>query len=256
MTDDKIKLDNGIILLRIPPGSGIIGVNGIFQPARNKPKIDVEISHTYYLSETPITSQQWESIGMRDPSRFSDAVTPVESVTRRLALAWIVKLNKKYPTVNGIRGEFRLPTEVEWEYAARAGDRSKKPGRDYDFLGMNVGKRGGGMVQGSLEANFIAAGGKPRPVANLSANAWGLKGMIGDVAEHCADPYIETNSSTPRDGSVRKGRGNMFHGKEMFAQRGGSFDINPKDMTYYWKAGVSDYDADARDGMRIAWGPI
>jgi formylglycine-generating enzyme required for sulfatase activity len=248
-----IEMANDIKLIKIPKGNGIIGVKGFFEPARNKPIIQVSINHDVYLSKTCITSRQWKSMGIADPSRFHDLDSPVESVSRRKALNFISMLNNQFPNIDGMEGKFRLPTEVEWEYSARAGDKSKRPGPDYHFGGM--GKRGSGPIQGSLEESFISKGGRPNLVGEDSVNAWGFRGMIGGVAEHCVDPYVESNAKAPRDGSPRLGKGVIMEGDEMFSQRGGSFDINPKDLTYYWKAGVSMDDADARDGLRIAWVP-
>lgn len=249
-----INLENGIRMVKIPKGNGVIGVNGFFQKPLFKPQIEVRIRHDYYLSETPVTSRQWKSLGLSDPSRFPNDDTPVESVSRRKALDFVSKMNTEYPTLDGIKGEFGLPTEAEWEYAARAGDRTKRPGPDYSFGGSNITSLNL-HEQGSLEQNYIAKGHKPRSVVSTTANSWGLKGMMGDVAEHCADPYIETNTGVPIDGSVRKGKGMMINGVEHWSQRGGSFDISPKQLNYYWKAGIDMNEADARDGIRLAWRP-
>ena len=251
---NRIEIDNGITLIKIPKGVGVRGVNGFFQKADSKPQVKIHIQHDFYLSETAITSSQWKKMGMKDLSRFPTSITPVETVSRRLALQYIDRLNKNYPELDEIKGTFRLPTESEWEYSARAGDTSKRPRSDYVIGGVANSPKGGGAEFGSLE-DYISRGAKPREAALSSTNSWGLKGMIGCVAEHCADPYVVGNRGVPNDGSVRKGPGKFINGVEHWAQRGGSFDINPSDLNYYWKAGIDMNEADARDGIRVAWSP-
>ena len=256
---EALTISNGIKLLKIPKGSGFIGDGGffgLFVTPRNGPKMKVNINHDFYLSETCITSEQWLSLESKDPSKFTtDPSMPVETITRAKALSYIKKLNKKFPEINGVSGLFRLPSEVEWEYSARAGDFSKKPGPDYDVGGLTTTKKGGGIHYGSLN-DFSSKGGKTRPVMSESANAWGLRGMLGGVAEHCIDPYIETNNGLLINGRPRSGRGLLVDGDEMFTQKGGSWDQNPADLTFFWKAGIGMNDADGRDGFRVAWEPI
>lgn len=253
-----IAVPNGINLLKIPKTTGHIGDGGffgLFVLPRNGPKIEVNINHDFYMAETCITSEQWLSLESKDPSKFTfDPSCPVESVSRSMALSYIQKLNNNFPELEGISGTFRLPSEVEWEYSARAGDSSKRPGPDYSVGGMISSPTGGGLTHGSLD-DFAERGGKTRPVLADSANAWGLRGMVGGVAEHCIDPYIETNRGLPKDGAPRKGRGLIVNGDEMFVQRGGSWDQNPSDLTYFWKAGIGMHDCDGRDGFRVVWTP-
>ena len=251
-------MPNGIKLLKIPKGTGYIGDKGffgLFVTDRNGPRIKVEINHDFYIAETCITSEQWLTIESRDPSKFTtDPSMPVETISRRKALNYMKKLNKKFPSVHGIPGVFRLPSEVEWEYSARAGDLSKRPEAGYEVGGLADSRRGGGATHGSLD-DLVKKGGKTRPVMSESANAWGLRGMVGGVAEHCIDPYIPTNKGLPKNGRPRTGQGMVVEGDEMFTQKGGSWDQNPADLTYFWKAGIGMNDGDGRDGFRVAWEP-
>jgi len=79
--------------------------------------------------------------------------------------------------------------------------------------------------------------------------------MIGGVSEHCIDPYIATNRGLPKNGRPRDGTGLIVRGDEMFVQRGGSWDLNPTDLTYFCKAGIGMHDCDGRDGFRVVWAP-
>jgi len=259
MLPAELEVPNGIKLIKIPTGSVLIGDGGffgLFVLPRNGPRIKVNINHDFYMAETSVTSEQWLSLESKDPSKFtSEPSMPVETISRKMALSYIKKLNKKFPKINDISGVFRLPSEVEWEYSARAGDSSKKPGPDYNVGGMVTTKKGGGIHHGKL-SDFSAKGGKTRPVMENSPNYWGLKGMLGGVAEHCIDPYIETNRGIPTNGDPRIGRGLIVAGDEMFVQRGGSWDQNPSDLTYFWKAGIGKNDCDGRDGFRVAWNPL
>ena len=136
-----------------------------------------------------------------NPSMFKGAKRPVERVTWDEALDYCRKLTTKQ-RAKGILPEgweWRLPTESEWEYAARAGTTEARHG-ELDAIAWYRGKPGG----------------KTHPVKLKAANAWGLYDMLGNVWEWCSDWHgnYPTGSATdpkgPSSGSDRVGRGGSW----------------------------------------------
>ena len=145
-----------------------------------KPTHSVTVS-SYYIGETEVTQALWQAVMGNSPSYFKGDNLPVEQVSWDDAQEFIVKLNQ-------LTGRtFRLPTEAEWEYAARGGSKSrgyKYSGSDsIDAVGWYAGSRGR----------------KTHPVKGKRANELGLYDMSGNVSEWCSDRYGRYGSGSQRD---------------------------------------------------------
>jgi formylglycine-generating enzyme required for sulfatase activity len=137
-----------------------------------KPVHTVRFSRPFYLGMYPVTQRQWEAIMGSNPSCFQGSEHPVEQVSWDKAQEFIRSLN----THEG-RTLYRLPTEAEWEYAARAGATG-----DYCF--------GDDVTQLAQYAWYEAnAGGTTHPVGQLQPNTWGLYDMHGNICEWVQDWY-------------------------------------------------------------------
>ena len=158
-------------MVRVEGGTFMMGANKGNVEARDdeKPAHQVTLSD-YWIGETQVTQELWEALMGDNPSLFTvDPNCPVENVSWDDCKAFISKLNK-------LTGkEFRLPTEAEWEFAARGGNKSK----DYIYAGSN-------------DIYDVAwykdnSGKKTNPVGKLAPNELGLYDMSGNVWEWCQD---------------------------------------------------------------------
>ena len=151
----------------------------------------------YYIGETEVTQALWEVVMHKNRSKQKGADMPVEYVTYEQIQEFIVRLNK----MSG--RHFRLPTEAEWEYAARGGRRSK----GYLYAGSDNPDE----VAYTLTHDFND---HHKQVAQLKPNELGLYDMSGNVWEFCEDWYRKTPTGKPS--------GN-FH-----VMRGGSYDCDAR----------------------------
>ena len=149
----------------------------------------------YNIGETEVTQELWEAVMGSNPSIFlSNAYYPVENVSWDDCQEFIRKLNVLLPGNN-----FRLPTEAEWEYAARGGNKS----RGYKYAGSNT----------IYNVAWYGDCGHPHDVAGKTANELGLFDMSGNVREWCFDLYgnyssdVKINPTGPSTGSYRVCRG-------------------------------------------------
>ncbi len=156
----------------------------------------------YYIGETEVTQAQWRAVMKNNPSYFKDCdECPVEQVSWNDVQDFISKLNSRS---GGAR--YRLPTEAEWEYAARGGSLSK----GYKYAGSNSLKKVAWYDDNS--------GDKTHPVKGKKANELGIYDMSGNVWEWCSDwlgNYLsgnQTNPTGPNTGDylVLRGGGWLF----------------------------------------------
>ena len=152
----------------------------------------------YYIGKFEVTQELWEAVMGSNPSWFNGSNLPVEQVSWNDCQEFITKLN-------GLTGKnFRLPTEAEWEYAARGGNRS-----------------GGYKYSGGNNINDVAwyddnSGFKTHAVGTKSPNELGIYDMSGNVLEWCQDWYgsygsgSQTNPQGASSGSDRVIRGGCW----------------------------------------------
>ena len=169
-----------------------------------KPVHSVTLSD-YYIGQTEVTQELWQAVMGSNPSYFTgDNQRPVESVSWDDCQEFIEKLNR-------LTGKnFRLPTEAEWEYAARGGNKS----RGYKYSGNNNPD-----AVAWYDAN---SGNKTHPVAQKQSNELGLYDMSGNVYEWCQDWYgdYSSNSQTNPIGASNGGF-RVLRGGSYFMDRSG-----------------------------------
>jgi formylglycine-generating enzyme required for sulfatase activity len=158
-----------IEFVEIHPGDFIAGCDQADSKCLNQlPPHRVQIPKAFDIGRYEVTQAQWERVMGTNPSRFKGTDLPVESVTWDDIQSFLGNLNARQ---DGYL--YRLPTEDEWEYAARAGSNSTAPPH--------------------LEAatwSYGNSNGHTHPVGQKQPNAWGLYDMFGNVAEFVQDEYI------------------------------------------------------------------
>lgn len=151
---------------------------------------------SFYMAETEVTQELWTAVMGNNPSGYTDdAQLPVESVTWNDCQQFIAKLNE----ITG--GSFRLPTEAEWEYAARGGNRSK----GYVYCGSDTLANVGWYKDNAEE--------RPHKVKLLAPNELGLYDMSGNIWEWCSDwmgDYTAEDAVDPQ--GAAEGRARIVRG--------------------------------------------
>jgi hypothetical protein len=187
------------------------------------PEHNVRLS-SFYIGKYEVTQYQWKSIMKTNPSAHSDCDDcPVENISWNDA-------NKFIEALNAASGEhYRLPTEAEWEFAARGGTLSS----GNKFSGNPVLKKAGWF--------FSNAGGNTHPVNSRPLNEVGISGMSGNVAEWCSDWYgfnyyntsDRDNPRGPAKTTEKVVRGGSYNDYEEFCKvtARGKHDASYKDKT-------------------------
>ena len=186
-------------MVYVPGGTFTMGATseqGADADYDEKPTHSVTLS-SYYIGQTEVTQALWTAVMGSNPSNFKGDSRPVENVSWNDCQTFISRLNAKTGK------NFRLPTEAEWEYAARGGH------------------SGGSKYAGSDNINSVAwynynSGRETHNVATKSPNSLGIYDMSGNVWEWCQDWYgnyrssSQTNPKGPSNGDYRVYRGGCW----------------------------------------------
>jgi len=177
--EDKLLKDCSICpeMVALQPGSFQMGSNEGNDD--EKPVHRVSINYRFAVAKTEVTQAQWRAVMGDNPSMFSGETNPIEQVSWNEAKDFIQRLNTKTGQ------SYRLLTEAEWEYAARAGTTTNwSCGPDEECLSRVAW----------YDSN---AGRRTYPVGQKQANAFGLHDMHGNVSEWVQDCYDKTYKDAP-----------------------------------------------------------
>ena len=186
----------GMEFVSIPEGSFLMGSPRDEEDREsNEPQRLVRISQGLWMGKYEVTQREWEAVMGSNPSYFTDCGPrcPMESVSWEDVQEFAGRLNE---LESGSGNVYRLPTEAEWEYAARAG---------------TTGARYGALDEIAWYSDN--SGGETHPVGQKRANLWGLHDMLGNLWEWTSDWYGQyplgsaTDPTGPRAGSRRVSRG-------------------------------------------------
>ena len=195
---------NGITfhMVKVTGGTFTMGAT----PEQEEPSSDEKPAHqvklsSYYIGETEVTQALWKAVMGDNPSAFMGDDLPVEKVSWKDCHTFIGKLSRL------TKRRFRLPTEAEWEFAARGGNKSSHT-----------------QYSGSSNIDRVAwfesnSGRQTHPVKSKKANELGIYDMSGNVSEWCEDWKGGYNSESQNNPA------GLSNGIRRVC-RGGSWDVN------------------------------
>ncbi|WP_309400746.1 SUMF1/EgtB/PvdO family nonheme iron enzyme [Cerasicoccus maritimus] len=244
----------GMKLVWAPPGSFSMG-SPPTEPSRlpeEGPTTKVTLSKGYWIGVHEVTQQQYADLIGFNPSRLQGKLRPVEYVSWKEAMAYCRKLTEREQKADRLPlgYEYRLPTEAEWEYAARAG--STGP-----FHWGDMATSQNANFQGAYPRDFESGavitedhyGAKE--VGTYEPNAWGLFDVHGNVREWCVDGY---NSRLPGDTATDWVR------KEQTTRRpvrgGGWEDFAIRSRAASRSEGATETFRNGSTGFRLVLGPV
>ena len=219
-----VSLKKGVVieLIKVEAGNFTIGATSANEkPDDNeKPAHEVTFSQNYYIGKYEVTQEVWKAVMGNNPSKFKGNFLPVEMVSWKDCQKFISKLNR----ITGLH--FRLPSEAEWEYAARGGNKSN-----------------GYLYSGSDNLDEVAwynenSGKRTHNVGTKKANELGIYDMSGNVMEWCQDWFgFYTVSSRkdptgPNTGTLRINRGGCWYSYPWYCRSLSRNKISPDDSYF------------------------
>ncbi|TFG50983.1 MAG: pectate lyase [Candidatus Brocadiia bacterium] len=252
---DGVKLE----VVRIPPGTFMMG-SPKKEPGRSNeegPVHKVRINYEFYMGKYEVTQAQWYAV-MKIQNAKSYGLgdnLPVYYVSWDDCRDFVSKLNRL-----GLPGLFRLPSEAEWEYACRAGTKTRYYFGDGSGSEDKCEEAEAGTLPGKRSdymwycGNNVKDDGDPtfavKPAGQRHPNKFGLYDMHGNVWEWCLDQYHPNYNGAPNDGSSWQ----TWDGAPRVL-RGGAYDYH---AMYCRSASRCGYSAERRytfHGLRLVWLP-
>lgn len=235
----------GMEFVRVPGGSFEMG--DLFLNGDNDEKY-IRTVHLdkFWLGKYEVTQGQWMKCMGSNPSHFKNGDNyPVEEVSWNDVQGFIEKLNNRNNT-----NTFRLPSEAEWEYAARScGKKMEYAGtsdvnelyRYANFCDKNCNKKGKTKSQNDGYKNTA-------PVGSYKPNELGIYDMSGNVFEWCEDIYTKDYSKVGTDNPIYRGAGDY----DYRVLRGGAWDFRPSYARCANRGGSQLSGRDVAFGFRLA----
>lgn len=210
-------------------------------PATERPVREVRISAAFAIAKYEVPQNLWTAVMGSNPSRWMGPRNSVEKMTFAEAQEFCRRATSMMRTAKLItdQEEIRLPSESEWEYAARAGTTTA-----YSF---GDARNELGKYAWSTEN---AAGNDP-PVGAKAPNPWGLYDVHGYLWEWCADPWHADYQGAPTDGSVWNQEG--VAGQRV--ARGGSWKDPGERLTSSYRRPFAEEARDDALGLRCVLAP-
>lgn len=197
--------------------------------------------NNFSIGQTEVTQELWKAVMGSNPSNFTgDLKRPVEYVSWNQCQTFITKLNQ-------MTGEtFRLPSEAEWEYAARGGNKSQ----GYKYAGGNT--------VGDVAWYSSNSSSKTQPVGTKAGNELGLFDMSGNVYEWCEDWYgnytsdAQVNPTGPATGSYRVYRGGSWYHDATYCRTSYRYYSSPSSSNSRTGLRLAMYDLSSFDPLAVS----
>ena len=201
LVTNMVKVEGGTFTM------GATSEQGSDAYSNEEPTHKVSLSD-FYIGKYEVTQEEWEAVMGKNPSHFNGSNRPVEQVSWNDCRDFITRLNR----LTGLN--FSLPTEAQWEYAARGGNKSK----GYKYSGSNT--------IGDVAWYTNNSSSKTHDVGTKAPNELGIYDMSGNVWEWCKDWYDSSYYSTspsvnptgPSSGSYRVDRGGSWYNDAQFCR--------------------------------------
>jgi formylglycine-generating enzyme required for sulfatase activity len=195
------------VMVIMPKGSFLMGDLSGDGETSEKPVHRVDFNYSFAVGKFEVTQAEWQSVMGTNPSKYKGNDRPLENVSWRDFQKYLKELNASLG-LTGRKDKYRLLSEAEWEYVARAGTKTKY--HSGDTISESQARFGASKAAGTV------------PVGSYPPNGFGFHDVHGNVLEWVEDCWNEDYTGAPTDGS------SWVQGSCSRVIRGGSWGHAPK----------------------------